>query len=300
MRLLRQFLIVTRHEIVDAFRSKRAITLILLYLLGAIAACNLFVYSLHKIENELVEAMGLVPYDEAGGATRVLWKSQHFRNMLTGLVGDGDLTAQLLSIPPLAIFFGWVALSFTPLLVILMSTSRIAEEVGTSSARFVLFRTTRGTWCCGKFAGQAVLLLSALLLSAVAAWIVGIIRMPSFDPVHSFTAIMFYGLKAWVYSLSYLGLALGVSQLSRSPVIATGIGLVMMTILTVVAALSNHWRGFGWFRILDITHALTPRGNHMALWHPDLAHLVPGLIILPALGFLYFSIGHLFFARRDL
>lgn len=300
MRVFLQFLIVTRHEIVDAFRSKRAITLILLYLLGSIAACNLFVYSLHRIEDELVEAMGLVPYGEAGGVTRALWNSDHFRHMLTGLIGDRELAVQLLSIPPLAIFFGWVALSFTPLLVILMSTPRIAEEVGTSSARFVLFRTTRGSWCCGKFAGQSVLLLSALLLSAVAAWVVGLIRMPSFDQVHSLTAILSYGLKAWVYAIAYIGLALGVSQLSRSPVIATGIALVMMTILTGVATASGHWRGPGWFRILDITYLLTPRGNHMALWHPDFAHLVPGLIILPALGFLYFSVGHVFFSRRDL
>jgi ABC-type transport system involved in multi-copper enzyme maturation permease subunit len=300
MRLFRQFLIVTRHEIVDAFRSKRAITLILLYLLGSIAACNVFVYFLHQIETELVKAMGLVPYNEAGGATRALWKSDHFRHMLTGLIGDRELTVRLLSIPPLAIFFGWVSLFFTPLLVVLMSTPRIAEEVGTASARFVLFRTTRGTWCCGKFAGQAVLLLSALLLSASAAWVVGLVRMPSFDSIQSLTAIISYGLKAWVYSLAYLGLALGVSQLTRSPVIATGIGLVLMTLLTVTATTSNHWRGPGWFRILDITCALTPKGNHMALWHSDLAHLVPGLIILPALGFLYFAAGHFFFARRDL
>ena len=75
---------------------------------------------------------------------------------------------------------------------------------------------------------------------------------------------------------------------------------VLMAALTVGAIASDHWRGPGWHRILDVTYLLTPRGNHMALWHPDPAHLVPGLVILPALGLLYFATGHLVFARRDL
>jgi hypothetical protein len=66
---IRQFLIVTRYEVVDAFRSRRALTLLLLYLLGSLAATNLFVHVLHKVENQLVEAMNLTPYDEAGGVT---------------------------------------------------------------------------------------------------------------------------------------------------------------------------------------------------------------------------------------
>ena len=300
MQLLRQFSVITRHEIVDAFRSRRAVTLLLLYILGSIAACNIFVHMLHSIETELVQAMGLTPYEEAGGVTRTLWKSENFRRMLTGLIGDRDLASELLSIPPLAIFFGWVSLTFTPLLVILVSSPRIAEEVGTASVRFVLFRTTRGTWVCGKFAGQALLLFFALLLSTAAAWVVGLIRMPSFNVLDSFAAILAYGLKAWIYSLAFLGLALAVSQFSRSPVMATGAGLLLMTLLTAAAIASDHWRGPGWFRILDVIHMMTPRGNHMALWHPDTAHLVPGLVILPALGILYFLAGYLLFARRDL
>ena len=158
MQLLHQFAVITRYEIDDALRSRRAVNLLLIYLLCSIAACIMFVHILHSIETELVQAIGLQPREETGGATRTLWKSESFRRMLTRLVGVRDLASELLSTPPLAIFFGWVALTFTPLLVILVSSPRIAEEVGTSSVRFVLFRTTRGTWVCGKFAGQALLL----------------------------------------------------------------------------------------------------------------------------------------------
>jgi ABC-type transport system involved in multi-copper enzyme maturation permease subunit len=297
---LRQTLVVARHECVDAFRSRRAITLILIYLLVAVTACNVFVYFLHRIENKLVEATGLEPFSEAGGATRALWQSNHFRHMMAELVGDRTLAGQLLSIPPMAIFYGWVSFMFTPFLVMLISCPRIAEEVGSASVRFVLFRTTRGTWCCGKLAGQAVLLLFALLVGAAGAWIVGWVRMPSFAPGLTASFIGWYALIAWVYASAYLGLALGVSQLSRSPVIATGIGLVAMTLLSTVAGLSSLWQGPGWRRIFDVTHGLTPGGNRMLLWHPDAAHLVPGLVILPALGLLYFSLGHAVFSRRDL
>ena len=169
-----------------------------------------------------------------------------------------------------------------------------------ASSRFVLFRTTRGIWCCGKFAGQAVLLLVALLLSGLAAWVVGVIRMATFASLDTGVKILIFSLKAWVYSLSYLGLALGVSQMTRSPTIATSIGLIGISALAVVAHVSDHWRGSGWFRLLDITSTLTPRGNNMLLWHQDAVHLVPGIVLLTALGLFYFSAGYFVFARRDL
>ena len=297
---LRQFWIVARYELIDAVRSRRAVTLLLLYLLGSLAASNLFVHVVHRIENRLVEAMQLTPYEEAGGVTRALWQSDHFRHMLAELVGDRELAKRLLSVPPLSIFYGWLSFTFGPLLVLLMSCPRVAEEVGAGSARFVLFRTTRGIWCCGKFAGQAVMLLAALLVSGLAAWIVGLVRMSSFESSLAALAILVFSSKAWLYSLAYLGLALGVSQTSRSPIIATAIGLMVMTALTVLALVSQHWQGPGWRRLLDLTLALTPRGNNLLLWHLDAPHLVPGLILLPALGLLYFSIGHIVFARRDL
>jgi ABC-type transport system involved in multi-copper enzyme maturation permease subunit len=297
--VLSQWWVVARHELTDAVRARRAWILLLLYVAGSIVACLMFVHVLHRIENQLLESMGLTVSADAGSATHTLWKSRNFRHIMGGLVGDRDLANRLLDIPPLSLFYGWLSLTFTPLLVMLISAPRIAEEVSTASVRYVLFRTSRATWCTGKAAGQAALLLVALVLSSVAAWAVGMLWMSAFDPGDNAAAMLVLGLKAWVYGLAYLGLALGASQWSRSPVIATGIGLAAMLGLAMAAGAANHWRGPGWFRILDLVWWLTPQSRKLGLWHPDAPQLIPSLVILPVLGFLFFSAGYLRFARRD-
>lgn len=296
---LSQWWVVARNELTDAVRTKRAWILVLLYVAGSVVACLMFVHILHRIENQLLQSLGLAVSPESGSATHTLWKSSHFRHIMGELVGDRDLANRLLDVPPLSLYYGWLSLTFTPLLVMLISSPRIAEEVSTASVRYVLFRTSRATWCTGKAAGQAALLLCALVLSAAAAWGVGMLRMGAFDPAGNAAAMLVLGFKAWFYGLAYLGLALGASQWSRSPVIATGLGLAAMLGLTVVAAAANHWRGTGWFRVLDVVWALTPQSHKLGLWHPDAPHLIPSLILLPVLGFLYFSVGYLRFARRD-
>lgn len=298
-RTLRQIWVVAANEMVDSVRSRRALVLLFLYLAGSAVACALFIHVLHRIEVRLVESIGLVASDEPGRTTRTLWQSSHFRHMMGDLVGDRSLAMRLLDLPPLSIYYGWLAFTFTPMLVMLISAPRIAEEVATASVRFVLFRTSRATWCSGKLVGQAALLLGALLAGAFGAWIVGWFRMASFDLGANAWVMFGFALRAWVYALAYLGLALGVSQVTRSPVIATGIGLVAMLCLSILAAVADHWRGEGWWRLLDFVLLLTPRGNNLGLWHPDAAHLVPALVFLPVLGLLYFLGGYAFFTRRD-
>lgn len=297
--VLSQWWIVARQEWSDAVRTRRVWILLLLYVAGSVLACLLFVHVLHRIEAQLLESLGLTASAEPGSATHTLWNSSHFRHIMSRLVGDRDLANQLLDVPPLSLFYGWLSLTFTPLLVMLVSAPRIAEEVSTASVRYVLFRTGRATWCTGKAAGQAAMLLCALVLSAAAAWGVGMVRMAAFDAGGNAAAMLTLGLKAWVYGLAYLGLALGASQWTRSPVIATGLGLAAMLGLAVVYTAADHWRGPGWFRVLDIVYSLTPQSRKLGLWHPDPAQLVPSLVLLPVLGFLFFAAGFARFGRRD-
>lgn len=291
--------ILTLYEVTDAVRSRRALTLLILYLVGSIASCWLFIQVLGRVERRLVESMSLPVSAEAGQVTRTLWQSDHFRRLLTDLVGDPELTHRLLDIPPLSIFYGWLAFTFVPFLIILMSTPRIAEEVGTASVRYVLFRTTRAAWCLGKFAGQAWLLLAALAVSGLAAWGVGLVFMDAFPPVASGAWIAVFSLKAWIFGLPFLGMALGISQWTRSPVIATGIGLAALVGLSVVYHACTHFAGPGWARLLDLPRLLTPSAHRLGLWHPDPPHLLPALVMLLALAGFYFLLGYARFARID-
>jgi ABC-type transport system involved in multi-copper enzyme maturation permease subunit len=291
---------LARHELEDSVRSRRVIVLSLLYVAGATAATLLFVAILQKLERQLAETLGVTVASGAGNVTATLWKSDGFRRTLTSLAGSDSLALSLLRFPPLALFYGWLSFAFTPALVMLTSTARIAEEVWSGSARFVLFRTSRLNWCLGKFIGQAIQILGALLLSALGAWLVGLIRMKSFEPSATAWAMLLFSMRAWIYSLTFLGLALAVSQWCSAPNLALAFGFLAMIGLAVIAGVSKYFAGEGWRRIWDLVHSLTPDGHGMDLWWGDAAHLLPACVFLASLAFVYFAAGYARFAKRDL
>jgi hypothetical protein len=219
--------------------------------------------------------------------------------MVGGMVGDEELAAELLSHPPFAIFYGALAFMLCPWLVILMSSPRIAEEVSSKSVRYVLFRTGRGTWCMGKLAGQAVMLAVALAAGAGAAWCIGHFRMAYFEGFATAQSMLVFACRVWVFSFAYLGIALGVSQVTRVPVLAITFGLITMLALTFVAAVSEHYAAEGWRHVLDVVHALTPQANRTALWRSSPAHTIPAAVTLIAVGFTFFLAGHARFARAN-
>jgi len=290
---------IARHELADSVRSRRVIVLVLLYVAGSMAATLFFVTVLQKIEVQLAESLGVQAAAGTGTVTATLWKSDAFRRMLTGLAGNRELAETLLDIPPLALFFGWLSFAFTPALVMLTSTARITEELWSGSARFVLFRASRLHWCLGKFAGQAIQLLGALLLSAAGAWLVGLLRMKSFEPASTAWAMVLFSSRAWVYSLAFLGLALAVSQWCAAPNLALALGFLAMIALAIVGGVAEHFAGDGWRRLWDVVLALTPNGHKTDLWWGDAAHLLPACIFLVCLAFAYLAAGYARFVRRD-
>ncbi len=292
--------IVARQEWADAFRSRRAIVLLVLYFAGALAATLIFIKVLHHVENQVESAVGISQSRQAGASTSALWRSHSFRQVLIGLAGDEALARDLLSLPPLALFYGWLSFAFTPLLVILLSSARIAEEVWSGSVRFALFRVPRGSWVFGKLTGQAAQLLVALLASGAAAWIMGWWRLAGFDPVANALVILLFALKAWVYAFAWLGVAMAVSQLLTSPTLASVFGLVALMALAAISGLAAAFTGPGWRAALDLVRMLTPGGHEADLWRLDTAHAVPAVLFLLALGLAYTAVGYARFGRRDL
>ena len=293
-----QFVAVARHEITDGFRSRWALSLLAMFLCVFVAASFGFVKYLKTVETELLELMSLETDAQPGSTTRTLCKSKRFQRMVGRMVGDPALAEEVLSHPPLAIFYGSLALTLAPWLVVLVSSPRIADEVARKSVRYVLCRTRRGTWCLGKLGGQAGMLAIALAASAAGVWLTGLIRMPGFEARATALSMLRMGSVAWIYCLAYLGLALGVSQLTRSPILAITLGLVGVVGLSVTSGITGHWAGAGWRQLLAAVHALTPQAQRGALWRNDPTFLVPAVVTLVTLGLFYFLLGHLRFARR--
>lgn len=299
---LRNSITVANHELADSFRSRRAIVLLILYFAGSIAGTLIFVKVLHEVESQVVKALGLDPAKNPGGVTATLWESKPFREIVQHLVGNEETANALLQIPPIALFYGWMSFAFAPLLVCLMAAPRIAEEVWSGSVRFVLFRSSRGAWCLGKFLGQACQLLFALLLSALGAWLVGWLRTDHFAAGPSAVAMLLFALKGWVYALAFLGLATGISQFFSSPNLATAMSFIALIIFAVLGQVSSYLATSesSWARTWDLVNLLTPSGQKIDMWRMDVAHTLPAIVFLLALSFVYLLIGHSYFSRRDL
>ena len=292
--------IIARNELADSVRSRRVIAMVILYLIGAAAATALFISFLHAVETKLMHANGVGDSRPPGTTMAALWQSDSFRNTVISLLGDRQLAQSLLAVPPLGLFYGWLALTFTPVLVVLMAAPRVAEEVSAGSVRYVLVRAARSHWCLGKFAGQALQVLVALLLSAASAWVVGMLWLHDFQPAATAWHMLLFALKAWIYALPFLGLALGVSQLCTSPTLALVFGFVSLVALSILSSVSGWLAGSGWRRGWDVVNALTPGGHKGALWWNDLTHVVPAMAFLLALAAGYSWLGYAHFSRRDL
>jgi ABC-type transport system involved in multi-copper enzyme maturation permease subunit len=292
--------IVAANELSDSIRSRRVIVMFLLYLAGAMGATALFITFLHSIEGQLVTTLGLDAPKDAGSVTATLWKSRPFRDMLTGLIGDRKLAETLLDVPPLALFYGWLSCAFTPLLVMLTASARVSEEIASGSIRYIMFRGGRAPWLLGKFAGQAAQMFIALLLSALGAWLIGWFRMKGYDGWPTAYHMLWFAVKAWLYALPFLGLALGISQLCAMPNLALAFGFMSLVAASVLTSLSNWLAGEGWRRIWDVVNVLTPGAHRQNLWWNDAEHLLPATIFLATLAALYLFAGYARFAQRDL
>lgn len=299
-RSFRTVLIVARHEVADSVRSRRVLVMVLLYLAGSIAATAIFISVLQKIEGQLVTSLGIAPSGRTGNVTATLWKSDAFRQILVHLMGDRALAESLLAIPPLGLFYGWLSFAFAPLLVMLTSSTRVSEEIWSGSVRFVLFRIPRLQWVFGKFAGQSVQLFGALLLSAAGAWFTGLFRMHSFEPAATAQAMLLFSVKAWIYSLAFLGLATAISQFCAGPNLAVAMGFLALIGMSIVSGVSEHFAGDGLRRIWDAVNVVTPESHRMNLWWGDASHFAPAVVFLLTLSVLYLLAGYARFSRRNL
>lgn len=297
---LRDMLIVAGHEWQDSRRSRRVWLIFILYLLGSLGACFLFAYVLGEIEAQVSETVGLSRTAKTGTMSSALIESDSFFEVVKGLIGDEELARKLVKTPPLILFYAWLSFTFTPILVVLLSSESISGDVSSGFARFNLFRISRLSWVVGKAAGQAGILLAALMLSALGAWIIGVFRMSHFQYIDSIPLLLEFSVKAWWYALTFLGAALAASQWTRSPTLSRSLGLLVVFLWSILAALANYYAGDGIARLWELVLILTPQGHRLDFFRPEIISVIKAATYTTGLGILYFLSGYAIFARRDI
>lgn len=299
-RFWRQTSLVLLNEFADALRSRRALVALVLYLAAGVLTTNSAINILQKLEGELSSALQLEAPDRAGTVSSAIWKSERFRRMVARSVGEDSLVADLIGTPPIVLIYGGLAFFYTPLLAILIASARVAEEMASGSARYALIRTSRLSWSTGKFLGQALLVGLALGLSGAGAWVVAAVRMAAEEGASVAVGMAVTAGRAWIISLPFVGLAVGVSHWTRSPGRATALAIVAMLALAVLAWLSERYYGSGLRELWHLAHMFTAQRDRLDLWRNDPAHFVPAVAHLAVLGWCYMLMGYAVFRRRDL
>ena len=298
-RFFRDVLIIAGQEMTDSIRSRRALVVIVLFLSITLAMTLLSIKFIHAMEDALSGVLMLDSSEHTGAVTATLWKNNMFRDLIIKITGDRDVALALLQFPPLSLFFMGIVFAITPMLVALTSAARFADEIWSGSIRFVCTRTTRFSWCIGKYFGQSLQILLALLASVPVAWLCGWFRLEGFEGTATLIAMLIFAFKAWIYSMSYLGIIGCISLFCRNPAMANALGVIAVVFFSALYY-THLWAADGWRRIFDFPQMLTPHYQYFDILRPDAGHVVPAAIFLLVLGLAYLLIGYARLARKDL
>lgn len=297
---MRSTLLVTWFDLRESLRSRRAVALLIVYLLGSMAAAGLFIAILSEVESALAGSLSVAETDRPGAMTQALMESEQMVDIAAGLVGDRALGEELVSIPPIALFYGWLSLTFVPLLVAFTSADAISSELASGSVRFVLFRTDRLHWALGKLGGQTLLMTVGILGGALGVWVIGFFSLSSFAPAATALWLLALSMRASIYGFTFLGLTLGVSQVNRSSHGSRALALLVVIALGVggMATGAEEIQRYAPVLIGSI-HPLFPNAHRVDLWRPDLLERLPSVLMLLAMSAASFGAGHLVMSRRD-
>ena len=286
-------------ECAGAVRSRRVLVILALYLLMAVFCMMWTITILGKMEAELSKVLQLPETEETGIVSATLWKSTPFQTMVkSGLKNDlvyNDIEGR----HPVELIYAWFAFMCAPLLAMLVAGNRVADDLKSGAVRYALVRVTRLEWTLGKYCGQVMLVAFALAVSALGAWVVAVFRLSGIGMFELLPAMFDWGSRAGMYALAWLGLALGVSHVTRSGSRASALCLLAIALCAGwpgILKLLSRWLDCQW---LDHFDAIVPSSAALSLWRRSFAPLFTGGAHLLTLGLTYLMLGHLVFSRRD-
>ena len=297
---LRDVLLVARFSLEEGLRSRRSLVLLALYLVGSVAGTSILVEVIDQMESQAAQALAVSSAGKPGAMAGRLLQAEAVAEVLGGLLGDRALAASLLDVPPVALFYGWLALLFVPLLVALTAADAIAGELGSGAARFVLFRTDRASWVVGRTAGHALLLAAGLGLGAAGAFVTGAAALADFDAAGTAWWLLRLTGRAWAYGLCWLGVVVGLSQLVRSGWKAGGLALGALTAAGIARALLSHPKVVEAAPVAaESARLLLPGAHRLGLWQPAAMPRWTAIVVLLSIGTAALAAGHAVLSRRD-
>lgn len=289
------------YELGEAVRTRLFQLVLLAYAGGIAAATWILVQMLKTFEETAASTLGVPATERPGAMMETLLTNPEVTRMVGGIVGPGTDPAKLLEEPLLGLWTGMASMALIPLVLLFSASGSIAGEVKSRSVRYLLCRTGRLQIGLGKLMGQLLIAAVAALIGGAVAWGMGMTLMSGNPPVGLALSILGRTARAALWALPFAGLGLAASQWIPSPngarVVAAGTLLAM--------PIAAHWldesAGITLMgRIADLAGMFIATTTWADFWSLDPAIFGGAVLRSVVLAVLYYSLGHVVFARRDL
>ena len=290
-RLLRDVGLIAGFDLRESLRTRRALVLVLLYLLIAASASGIYV----RIVSELQEGVAALPDvsgDPEAAAAMAMVQDQGYHLVLLFFAGgDAELANHLATYPAMVLIFAWISLAFLPWFIALTSYDLIAGDLHLRTIRYAALRTSRGAYVLGKLLGQAALIAGVTGLGMLPVVVIGALYLPGFDIVGTLLALLTTWPITVLCALGFLGVVALASQLCKGPGAARAVAVGLLLVVWIFSVLPEPMT---WLALLSPWHW------KFGLFHPAIGQRL--LAIGACLGLCagYTALGYLRFRRRDL
>jgi ABC-type transport system involved in multi-copper enzyme maturation permease subunit len=289
--LLRDVGLIAGFDLRESLRTRRALVLVLLYVLIAASASGIYIRIMAEIQDNIAAIPEVAADPDAAMAMGMVQDSGYRMLLLFFAGGDAPLADHLATYPPMVLVFAWISLAFLPWFIALTSYDLIAGDLHLRTIRYAALRTSRGAYVIGKLLGQAALVAGVTGLGMLPVLVLGALYLPGFNFIGTLLALLSTWPVTVLCALGYLGVVTLASQLCKGPGAARATAVGLLFAVWIFSLLPAPYTPLGW---------LSPWYWKYGLFHPGVGERM--LAIGACLGLCagYTALGYLRFRRRDL
>ena len=122
-------------ECAGAVHSRRALVILVLYLLSSVFCMVGTISILGKMEAELVNVLQLPESQRTGVVSATLWKSKPFQRMVKASLKNDLVYDDIVGRHPAELVYAWFAFLCAPLLAVLVAGNRVADDLRSGAVK---------------------------------------------------------------------------------------------------------------------------------------------------------------------
>lgn len=276
---MRSLFILVKDQLKNAFRTKKVILFLLLYLGAFLGSMWIF----FEIQKEIA-----LQFEQQNiGTFQREFMTRFALQALSAQAENSILLDFLLNVPVVHVILFLVSIIGTPLLILLLGYDKIAQEVYDGTIRYLVFRTSRLFIFLSKFISSILEIAFVTGMVTLTGIFWASIAFPDITLQKSFL----FGLRFWSISLFFL-----------SPFIAYSLMCSALFKKPFLALISSF---VGWFALILlpiwVPYVSPYDGTYMqGLFYPMSYALLSSLLGYSLFSLLFLLIGYTVFSKRDL